>query len=82
VAPDGDLWFTENFANKIGRMSPDGAVIGEYPIPAPHSGPRAIVALSDGRLFFWRTTSERSARSFRGSDGSPRRRRAAETSEE
>jgi virginiamycin B lyase len=52
VAPDGDLWFTENFANKIGRMSSDGAVIGEYPIPAPHSGPRAIVALSDGRLFF------------------------------
>jgi streptogramin lyase len=42
----------ENLANKIGRKSPDGAVIGEYPIPAPRSGPRAIVALSDGRLFF------------------------------
>ena len=22
VGPDGDLWFTENFANKIGRMAP------------------------------------------------------------
>jgi streptogramin lyase len=33
VAPDGDLWFTENFSNKIGRMAPDGKVIGEYTIP-------------------------------------------------
>jgi len=44
--------FTENFANKIGRMSPTGEVIGEYPIPVAASGPRAIVAVPDGRLFF------------------------------
>ena len=49
---DGDLWFTENFANKIGRMAPDGAMIAEYDIPTPASGARAIVAMSDGRLFF------------------------------
>jgi virginiamycin B lyase len=52
VAPDGDLWFTENFANKIGRMSPDGRVIGEYAIPGGNCGARAIVAAPDGRLFF------------------------------
>ena len=52
VAPDGDLWFTENFANKIGRMAPDGRVIGEYAIPGANCGARAIIAAPDGRLFF------------------------------
>jgi len=52
VAPDGDLWFTENFANKIGRMTPDGTVIGEYDIPGVNCGARAIIAAPDGRLFF------------------------------
>ena len=32
VGPDGNLWCTENFANKIGRMAPDGTLIGEYDI--------------------------------------------------
>ena len=49
---DGDLWFTENAANKIGRMRPDGSIVGEYPIPTPGSGARAIVGAQDGRLFF------------------------------
>jgi virginiamycin B lyase len=52
VAADQTLWFTENFANKIGRMAPDGRVIGEYDIPGPNCGARAIVAIPDGRLFF------------------------------
>jgi virginiamycin B lyase len=52
VAPDGKLWFTENFANKIGCMAPDGTLIGEYPIPGANCGARAIVAAADGRLFF------------------------------
>jgi virginiamycin B lyase len=50
--PDGDLWFTENFANRIGRMSPDGRVIGEYEIGGQNCGARAILAIPDGRLFF------------------------------
>ena len=52
VAPDGELWFTENFANKIGRMAPDGTMLGEYDIPTPGSGARCITAMSDGRFFF------------------------------
>ena len=42
VGPDGDLWFTENFANKIGRMAPDGTMLGEYDIPTPDSDARCI----------------------------------------
>jgi virginiamycin B lyase len=52
VAPDGDLWFTANAANKIGRMKPNGRVIGEYPIPTPNAGARCICAWPDGRLFY------------------------------
>ncbi len=52
VTADGDLWFTENFANKIGRMDSGGAVIGEYDILTSASGARCIAAMSDGRLFF------------------------------
>ena len=52
VGLDGDLWYTANFANKIGRMAPDGSVLGEYDIPTPNSGARCIAAMSDGRLFF------------------------------
>ncbi len=42
---------TENFANKIGRMGPDGTVISEYAIPGGIAA-RAVVAVPDGRLFF------------------------------
>lgn len=49
---EGDLWFTENAANKIGRMRPDGSMLGEYDIPTFGSGARAIVAAPDGRLYF------------------------------
>jgi virginiamycin B lyase len=52
VGADGDLWYTANFANKIGRMAPDGTVRGEYDIPTPKSGARCIATLADGRLFF------------------------------
>ena len=52
ATPDGELWFTENFANKIGRMAPDGTMLGEYDIPTPNSDARCIAAMSDGRFFF------------------------------
>ena len=34
AGPDGNLWFCENFANQIGKITPSGAVT-EYPIPNP-----------------------------------------------
>lgn len=32
AGPDGNLWFTESNANKIGRITTDG-IFTEYPIP-------------------------------------------------
>src|SRR5258706_4225506 len=36
TGPDGALWFTESFANKIGRITTAG-VITEFPIPTANS---------------------------------------------
>ena len=49
AGPDGNLWFTEGGANKIGRITPAG-VITEFPVPAD-TGP-GIVAGPDGNLWF------------------------------
>jgi streptogramin lyase len=50
--PDGALWFTEGFGNKIGRITPDGVVTDEYPIPTPASSPDDITLGPDGILWF------------------------------
>ena len=49
---DGDLWFTANFANQIGHMTPEGEVRGVHDCPTPGSGPRCIMTHSSGRLFY------------------------------
>ncbi len=51
AGPDGNLWFTENSANQIGKMTPSG-VITEYPIPTSASAPLGITAGPDGNLWF------------------------------
>ena len=51
IGPDGNLWFTEDNGNRIGRITPAGQ-IAEYPVPTPDSQPNAIIAGSDGNLWF------------------------------
>ena len=58
--PDGALWFTEAFGNKIGRMTPAGAFY-EYPL-ATHSYPMSITAGPDGALWFTECGSSQLAR--------------------
>ncbi len=48
---DGNLWFTEDAANQIGRITPAG-VVTEFPIPTPNTLPVGIAAGSDGALWF------------------------------
>ena len=52
VAANGELWFAENFANKVGHMTPNGEMLGEHDIPYAGSGPRCIMTHSSGRMFF------------------------------
>ena len=51
AGPDGNIWFTERQANKIGRSTPAGAIT-EFPVPTAQSTPACIVAGSDGNLWF------------------------------
>ncbi len=50
AGPDGNLWFTESAANKIGRVTPAG-VVTEYSL-SPNTVPSGITAGPDGNLRF------------------------------
>ena len=52
AGPDGAIWFTEEGTNKIGRMTTNGVLTNEFPIPTPNSMPSDIVAGADGNLWF------------------------------
>lgn len=51
VGPDKNLWFVEDAANKIGRLTASGTLT-EFPIPTPSSNPSQITSASDGALWF------------------------------
>ncbi len=60
AGPDGNLWFTEFWTNRIGRMTPSGALT-EFPIPTPDSAPRGIVSGPDHALWFVESGFNRTA---------------------
>jgi streptogramin lyase len=51
VGPDGALWFTEYFGNKIGRITTDGTIT-EFALPIPHGSPNSLVVGPDGAIWF------------------------------
>jgi streptogramin lyase len=51
AGPDGNLWFTENNGNKIGRITTAG-VITEFPVPTAASGADSIAVGPDGNIWF------------------------------
>jgi len=51
LGPDGNMWFTEETAGKIGRITPAG-IVNDFAIPTAASGPSGIISGSDGRLWF------------------------------
>jgi streptogramin lyase len=51
AGPDGALWFTEEYANKIGRITTTGAFT-EFTIPTANSIPIGITTGPDGALWF------------------------------
>ncbi|GLW24705.1 hypothetical protein DI270_026900 [Microbispora triticiradicis] len=48
--PDDALWFAENYADQIGRVTTDGDFT-EYPLDDPNAFPWGITSGSDGRLW-------------------------------
>ncbi len=51
LGPDGNLWFTENAANKIGEFNRTTSKITEYPLGGGR-GPQTITTGPDGNLWF------------------------------
>jgi uncharacterized protein (TIGR03437 family) len=51
TGPDGNLWFTENTGNKIGKITPAG-IISEFNIPSANAQPFGIATGPDGNLWF------------------------------
>ncbi len=60
AGPDGNLWFTEVFGNKIGRLSTAGSVNGEFTVPGGSlltEYPAGITQGPDGNLWFAEITA-------------------------
>ena len=52
VGKNGELWFTEQMANKIGRFDPTSQTFKEYPVTGGNAGPHGLVSDSDGNIWF------------------------------
>src|SRR5947209_7131769 len=59
--PDGNLWFTEETGNKIGRITPAGT-IAQFVIPTAASAPLGIAQGADGNLWFTESTGNKIGR--------------------
>src|SRR5262249_3986705 len=51
AGPDGNIWFSDPYANQIGNITPDGTVT-EYAVPTPNSFPAGITVGPDGNIWF------------------------------
>jgi virginiamycin B lyase len=52
ATPDGAIWYTGQFANKIGRVDPSTGRVREYPIPTEGSGPHGLTVDGAGDIWF------------------------------
>lgn len=46
----GNVWFTERLAGKVGKLSPDGKIV-EFPLSSPTSGPLGIDLDKNGNIW-------------------------------
>jgi hypothetical protein len=61
VGADGNLWFTEELGNRIGRIT-TGGIVTEFPIPTPGSRPIGITTGPDGNIWFTEATANKIGR--------------------
>jgi streptogramin lyase len=52
AGPDGNLWFTDSGASKIGMINPTTGAITDYPLPSAPNQSEGIAVGSDGNLWF------------------------------
>jgi virginiamycin B lyase len=49
--PDGSLWWSGQFANRLGRLDPKTGEMKEYPIPI-NGGPHGLINDKDGNIWY------------------------------
>jgi streptogramin lyase len=52
AGPDGNMWFVEEAASKIGRIALPSGTITEFPTPTPNCVPKNLVVGADGNMWF------------------------------
>ena len=52
LGPDGNLWFTEYGADKVGTINPTTHATTDFPLPTAAAEPEGITAGPDGNLWF------------------------------
>ncbi len=52
AAADGSIWWTGQFANRLGRVDPRSGALTEYPLKTPGSGPHGLVEDNAGNIWF------------------------------
>ena len=62
VGPDGNIWFTEKTAHKIGRLEPSSGTITDFPVLSASAFPDGIAAGPDGNLWFTESGANRIGR--------------------
>ncbi len=62
TGPDGNLWFTQQETDEIGRINPRTGAITEYLVPTANAGPFGITVGPDGNLWFTELAANRIGR--------------------
>jgi streptogramin lyase len=57
AGPDGNLWFTELLANRVGAINPITHVAATFATPTANSNPNIIAAGPDGNVWFTEPTA-------------------------
>jgi virginiamycin B lyase len=52
ATPDGNIWWTGQFASVIGRLDPKTGAMKEFETKTPASGPHGLTADTDGNIWF------------------------------
>ena len=56
---DGNLWFTEPYGNRIGKISPVTGTVTDYATPTDYVYPYGIIGGPDGNLWFTEQSGNR-----------------------
>lgn len=49
---DGSIWWTGQYANRLGRLDPTTSAAQEYPLQTGNSGPHGLVHDADGNIWY------------------------------